>query len=252
MSKRNPELFDLIEGYLNDRLNDTAKREFEERLAADVDLREEVEKHRELHQAMLDEDAIRFRKKLIRIENEEPNIQYPKEKRFVFNWRIAAVIAMVLGLGLFFAYLNTTSEKSLFESHFSVYPLEDTVRGNQQEDLQSAFETYGQEDFETAASRLETVVDKMPDAHELRLYLGSAYLKIGQPQKALSEFESLTNSTSYAEQAKWYKALTYLKMKQNDKVIALLDDIIAFDGIYKNDAMNLYENLNKQLNPDDF
>jgi len=252
MSKRTPELFDLIEGYLGNRLNDTVKREFEERFKNEPDLREELEKHRQLHEAMLDQDAMHFRKKLITIENEELETENPNERQFNFNWKIAAAITVILGLSMFFIFQNTSSEKPLFETYFTAYPLEDTVRGNQKEELQLALQAYNQKDYKKAVTFLESLTKSMPEAHQLKMYLGSAYLKLGQPKKALSEFKSLTNNATYGEQAKWYMAMTYLKMQQNDKVIALLDEIIAFDGIYKGDAMNLYEKLKKQLNPDDF
>lgn len=251
MSKRSPELFDLIEDYLRNELDDVSQKKFKKRLETDTDFRKEFEKHKQLHQTLLDQDSIMFRKKLMRIENENSDSVNSKESRFTFNWKIAAMIFVLLGLGLFFLFQNKSSEKSLFEKYYTVYPVEDTFRGNQEKDLQLSLRAYGRGDYKEAEILLNGLIDKRPEADELKIYLGCTYLELTQPEKALSEFESLIDSVTYSEQANWYKALTYLKMNQSAKVISLLEDIIAFDGIYKNDAMNLYSNLKKEKDPDD-
>ena len=84
------------------------------------------------------------------------------------------------------------------------------------------------------------------------MYLGNAYLKIGEVSKALSEFQQLTNEAPYWEQATWYMALCYLKSDENDNAITLSEELIAYGGIHKNKAENLNKELVKQKSPDDF
>ena len=134
----------------------------------------------------------------------------------------------------------------------AVYPLEDAVRGGQDESMKVAFEAYSKQDYAKAIPILENLVAKMPDKHDLKMYLGSSYLKSGAVGQAIREFEKLTAIETYSEQAKWYLALCYLKANENDRVTTLLEDIIVFDGIYRNDAKNLYEEILMQSNPDDF
>ncbi len=252
MINRNSELFDLIEAYLENRLEDSALQEFKDRLKTDSDFSEEVEKHRMLHKAMTDDEALQFRKKLIRFENSESNTAMRKTGTFKIGWKVAAIIAVIVGLGIFYFYQNTSSTTPRFENYFKPYPLEDTVRGIQNENFKSALDAYDQGKYDTAIPLLKELIAKMPDADELRLYLGCSYLKMDLTQKALSEFNILTENATYGEQAKWYSAMSYLKLNQKDKTIALLEEIIAFNGIYKSDAIDLYENLRKELNPDDF
>lgn len=252
MSSRSPEIFDLIEAYLSNELSAKTKADFEKELIADSELREEVEKHRSMHETMSDIDVLNFRKKLLKAEKEyfEPSME--SGKSMAMNWKVAAAILAIIGLSLFGWYQNINQEKSLFEKHFTVYPLEDAVRGGQDESMKVAFEAYSKQDYAKAIPILENLVAKMPDKHDLKMYLGSSYLKSGAVGQAIREFEKLTAIETYSEQAKWYLALCYLKANENDRVTTLLEDIIVFDGIYRNDAKNLYEEILMQSNPDDF
>ncbi len=252
MSKYTPELFDLIEAYLSDNLDPTSKLEFEESLKSDPDLQETLEKHRILHESMSNMDTIDFRKKLITIENELSDAKTRHLKRSWFNWQVAATVLVLIGLGVFFLNQNATQEQLLFDSYFTVYPLDDVVRGNEEAPITMAYEKYAKKDYAGAIPALEKLIVEKPRKHDLKMYLGNAYLKQGKAQKALGEFKQLTKVPAYGEQANWYMALCYLKIDDNDKAILLLKDLIAYDGIYKSKAKDLYDDLLKQKSPDDF
>jgi tetratricopeptide (TPR) repeat protein len=252
MSKRSPELFDLIEAYLSNQLDALAKADFEKKLLIDADFRDEVEKHQLLHKAMLDRDALEFRKKLINIENGAQDTTHKVKKRFNFNWKIAATILSIVGITMFFVFQNIGKDTTLFEQYFSVYPIEDTFRGDQNENLKAALQKYADGKYREAVLILEKLVVEMPDNYELKMYLGNAYLTSGKPNEALSEFKLLTTNTAYSEKAKWYMALCYLKNNEYKNTKLLLKEIIAYDGIYKKQARNLYEDLQTKLNTNDF
>ncbi|PRX57203.1 tetratricopeptide repeat protein [Flagellimonas meridianipacifica] len=252
MSKYTPELFDLIEAYLSDSLDPTSKLEFEESLRRDPGLQEALEKHRTLHESMSNMDAVDFRKKLIKIEGELSDVKTKRLKGSWFNWQVAATVLVIISLGAFFLYQNATQEQLLFDTYFTVYPLDDVVRGNEEAHVKLAYENYAKEDYEGAIPALEKLIAETPGKHHLRMYLGNAYLKQGEVQKALGEFKQLTKVPAYEEQANWYMALCYLKIDDKDKTILLLKDLIAYDGIYKSKAKDLYDDLLKQKSPDDF
>ncbi|WP_350291579.1 tetratricopeptide repeat protein [uncultured Croceitalea sp.] len=249
MSKRSPEFFDLIEAYLDNKLNPNDKDDFERKMVVDAKFREEVEKHRLLHEVFTDTDSLEFRKKLIKIESGVQETLSKKEKYSFFNWKIAATVLIMVSLTSLFIFQNFEKDQTLFEKYFTLYPVEDVVRSSQESNVKKAMEEYSSGNYSSAVLEFEKLVTEMPNSYELKVYLGNSYLKNGDSDKALGEFRSLVNTSNYAEIAKWYMALSYLKTNENDKSISLLKEIIAYDGIYKEDAKNLHKDLLKMSNP---
>ncbi len=241
MKNRTPELFDLIEAYLENNLSPQAKLDFEEQLAANEALKAEVEKHRMLKEVVADGESMAFREKL-RSAEQEYTKSIPKErsKPVWLSWKIAAGIAALIGLGLFFLFSTNTSKDALFEQYFRPYPAEDVVRGEKSNPVQEAISYYAKGDFTKAIPELKKIIATFPQSKmQERLYLGSAYLATDQLEKAIAVFRELANTPTLNEQAKWYLALGHLKLGELETAKALLQELVVYDGIYKTDAQQL-------------
>lgn len=68
------------------------------------------------------------------------------------------------------------------------------------------------------------IIETPQVANYRQFYLGLSYLKNSEPRRALNALEQV-NSTSLTPAADWYRALCYLKLKQNDQAKAVLKSI---------------------------
>lgn len=246
--ERTPEIFDKIEGYLSHTLPKEEIVAFEKELATNQELQQEVEKHRVLHKTLSDQDTLDFKEKLMQISatiKKEQNS--PSTLVSAPYWKIAASIAILLGVGvlLWYAYINQPNNtQDLYGAFYEPFPVEDVIRGNtNNEEIQSVVKNYARGAYDSVA----VVLEKHPNLNsQLQLYLANSYLNINQEEKAMSLFKDIKSSGKYYEVAKWYLSLTYLKLNTPKKSIPLLKEIITYNGAYKDKATRLLTALEKK------
>ncbi len=119
--ERNQELFEKIELYLKGDLSAEEHEDFERTLKNNPDLQHELELHRFLETEIKDIDSIEFRQKLMGIS---------EKKRRSFRWSIAASIIILLGSVMIFWFLSRADNTALFDKYYSIYPVEDVIRGS--------------------------------------------------------------------------------------------------------------------------
>ncbi|EZH71666.1 hypothetical protein ATO12_06815 [Aquimarina atlantica] len=245
--ERTPEIFDKIEGYLSHTLPEEEIIAFEKELAANPELHEEVEKHRALHKTLSDQDTLDFKEKLMQISTTIKEEQDTTSTSISAPyWKIAASIAILLGVGmlLWYTYINSfNNTQDLYGAYYEPFPVEDAMRGNtNNEEMQNIVKNYAKGAYDSVAVMLE----KQPNLdNQLRLYLGNSYLNINQEEKAVSSFKDINSNGKYYEVAKWYLSLTYLKLNTPKKSIPLLKEIITYNGAYKDKATKLLKALEK-------
>ncbi|MBP2831748.1 hypothetical protein J8281_06060 [Aquimarina sp. U1-2] len=242
--ERTPEIFEKIEAYLNNTLSQDEVLAFEKEIANTVELQNEVEKHRSLHQTLSDRDTLKFKEKLVTIskkikKEEEHSASQPF---FSSNWRIAASIVIILGIASFFWYTfdsqNRTQE--LYATYYQPFPAEDITRGKPITELQDVVSSYVNQNYTRVIEALE---NKANINDQYKLYLGNSYMNTNTEQKAILLFESIPEDSPYYENSRWYLLLTYLKLGKIQKMKPLLNAIIQYNGLYKKDAIRLKEAL---------
>ncbi len=241
--KRTQELFEKIEGYLAKKLSQEELSAFEKEMAADPELKREVEKHRELHNVMSDKGTLEFKEKLQKI-SEEIKKEQSKSNVYYSYWKIAASIIIILGVGtlLWSSLIKTNDLSDIYATYYNPYPTEDITRGDSANKLNNILKNYSEGKYDLVITELSES-SSVSASEQLRLYLGNSYLNTGKEQKALLEFQSVPKSSKYYEDASWYNALTYLKMGKKKKSLEALNVIVQFNGIYKEKALQLIEKL---------
>ncbi|GAA0712744.1 hypothetical protein GCM10009430_03500 [Aquimarina litoralis] len=243
--ERTQELFEKIELYLSKELPVQEVISFEKEISMDSDLELEVEKHRELQRVLSDTDTLLFKEKIhkIRTEIKEENSEENTTSYAVF-WKIAASIIIVFGVGsLLWNTLNTSDDFSdLYTAYYELYPVEDVIRGSSQLEKDVIMKNYAEGDYQKVVSILSGNTS-FRLTEQFRLYLGNSYLNLGKEQSALEQFQQIGDNSKYSENASWYQALTYLKLKDAKKASILLKKIVDFDGVYKEKAKELLTKL---------
>lgn len=249
MMKRTPELFEKIEGYLNNTLSQSQKESFEKEILDNSELRKEVEKHRELHFQLSDFDVLDFRKKLQEIESQIETKKGVSKKTLRYLRPLAATFLLLIGLSVMWLLLNK-SQNSLFENYYQPYPMEDVIRGEKPKVSTEITTKYNKKQYQEIIVDLEILVRDFPENDLYKVYLGNSYLNLNEENKAISVF-GLISENIYKEEALWYIALCHLRTKNNKKTKIALEKVVQYDGIYKKNAMELLNEL-KIKNPDDF
>ena len=242
--KRTPEIFEKIEAYLAHTLSQEDTIAFEQEIAANIELQEEVEKHRIMHTTLADQDTLAFKEKLIRISDQikqEEKTNPTLTNRFSL-FKIAASIVVLLGAGSLLWYTiytkNQTRDLDLYSAYYKPYPAEDIIRGKASKETEEVVKQYINGSYDSVVHTLE----KHPGLKKqqaLQIYLGNSYLNTNQEEKAVKEFKTITNTGKYYEIAQWYLSLTYLKLNKSGKAKLLLEEIIQYNGAYKDKAHRL-------------
>ena len=252
--ERSQELFEKIEGYLNQTLTPEEQTAFEKELLASTALQEEVEKHRVLHETLSDTDTLAFREKLARISQEiKEEEQQESSSGFSKYLKIAAAIIVLIGVSalLWIPNFAPIQKGGLYAAYYEPFPVEDTTRGEDTQDFADVLAAYSKGEYQKILPQLEEIVNvKQPDslgnllsANQFNLYLGNSYMNTNQEKKAIPVFESIAKSSKYYENGQWYLALTYLKLKDKKQVISILKELVEYNGVYKDKSIKLLEDL---------
>jgi len=238
--KRTPAIFDKIEAYLSQSLPKEEIEMFEKEIANNTDLYKEVEKHKALHDILKDKETMAFKEKLTAIGNKinPKENKTPSNLLFLSGWKIAATLVILLGIGsiLWHNMLNQDITQELYASYYKPFPVEDVTRGESNTKHKDIIKKYTNNEYKNVIALLENKSD-LND--EFVLYLGNSYINTNQEKKAILTFEKIEKNSKYYENAKWYLSLTYLKLEETEQTLSLLEEIIQYNGIYRNPAMNL-------------
>ena len=229
------ELFDKIERYLNNGLDDREKQLFEEQLNADTSLRKEVALHRELrdtinHQSEKD----RFLDNLGTVHKEftgSPDTHDTGASfRKKYYWAAVLALAVVCGYIFYKVVVDRPGSDELFTAYFAPYENFITSRGNDDTSLTQAMLFYDKADHQNAINYFEQLTDINDPA--VSLYYGISLMQ--EDRFAMAEeklkFTIEKGAPLITPVAQWYLALLHLKTGNIPQAKSLLSHIIEDPG----------------------
>lgn len=154
---------------------------------------------------------------------------------------IAACAVILLGFGFFvFMSQNTSAGKKMFAQHMEYKDYPDKITRGAGAELSSnekmAIAAYNAENYEVSSQHFEQLTKKFPSDIKYALFLGISYLGNEQPQKAIALFESSNfKQTSFCNDINWYLGLAYLKVKEVEKAKSIFKQLSS-KNCYYNDA----------------
>lgn len=239
--KRNQELFEKIESYLDGSMSELELENFEFDLRNNNDLQREVDLHRFLEGELKKTDSWEFRKNLIKIGE---NLKIKERKKLIF-WKIAVSIALVVGLSAYIWLHYSVDNNQLFDNYYKVYPVEDLVRGTMINKLDTTLLKYKNGEFIEAIPELNDHIKNEPHNSILKLYLGSCFLQTDQEKKAIGVLQGISIQNKEYETAQWYLALSFLKIGNIEETKIVLNEIVQLNGIHKKNAQSLLKELKR-------
>jgi tetratricopeptide (TPR) repeat protein len=225
----NPTFNEQMMLYLDGELLGSAKDDFEKQLSADPALKEELERlivaKESVRMLGLKQDIASLHVTMMNELGKSHRIgAYPVRLRRMVRYGLAiAASALVIFMGIEGYRFYELTPDNLFKEHYSIFELSSS-RGSV--DSVSAIEkAYRDRDFPeviTVEAKQNSPVAKN------RLLAGIAYLETGEIEQAIITFQQISEAGSnslFKDASQYYLALAFLKKKQYDKSLQLLQAI---------------------------
>jgi tetratricopeptide (TPR) repeat protein len=169
-----------------------------------------------------------------------------------YGLKLAYGVAMVFFVGIVSVlYLGReTANEKLFAEYYEPYPnLASSVRGELAEGkLQHALQQYDAGDFKAALKFLQEILAAEPENTMAQFYAGVCYLKLKDAERAITSLQQVIaqQDQRLMEPAEWYLALAYLRKNDVAPARMTLNGIIAKEHAYREQARQLLERLGDQ------
>lgn len=259
----NQDTYEWIERYLNGECDAEEAAQLEAKASAEPEFAALLKLHTEIQSTVADADAMAFSNALaaadqayhseIQASNLESNaseidqIEKPRTSYFRI-WGIAASIAILIGIGGYFMYVNRAqSPEALFSEYFDPAFAPSNFRSDADvlDSLyRKAFDAYNANDFSNAIPAFETIYNNDTKQSTAEFYLGMSFLANNNPEAAIPFFERLAKSANtFQQQSQWYIALCFLKRGQPDKAEAYLNELSNTSGKYQSKAQELLKKM---------
>lgn len=243
------EQFNIIEEYLDGCLKEKEAQQFVKEKENNQELANEFNLRYEINQAIMDKGLMELRKKLEKQRKDYSlNYPFLNIRRdLIKTWHVAAAsFALILVTGGLWYMLSSKTyptEELAIKYYKPAHPIKQfrSVGMSSNEALQNAFNCYKQKDYETALLYFSTLKSQIT----AKLYSGICYIELGQYDNAIGSFEFVINDNNnlFVEQADWYLGLIYLMNKQKDKAIEQFNKISESESYYASQAEDILEYL---------
>ncbi|MEM6316016.1 MAG: hypothetical protein AAF960_00010 [Bacteroidota bacterium] len=256
---------DEIENFLNREMDASELAAFEQQMAKDEGLAEEVTFHQDILKGIDQAGAADFRSIVAGVHEEMKNEQFFSEKvadkvieknaqkeatvrriSFGRSLAIAASFALLLVAG-WWILSQPTDPNDLFQNNFAMHEnvlsieiedrLAETGFGANKvalADLQTGIEQYENGDYTAAIATFQNFKNVAPNdplSNYATFYESIAFLKTNKITEAQGSLVDLAANTAFPlqEDAQWYLALTYLKLENIDAAKTQLEQLQPSD-----------------------
>lgn len=204
----NQETFERIENYLMDRMDATDKHLFEEEMASDELLRNEVNLQQRLF-AFVEAGSFLSDQQ----DGSEPSEATVKKISFRWLYAAAAILAVSL-MAWWFQSRSPSTPQQLYAEYFHPDPGLPVVMSSTSEyAFYDGMVSYKEGDYKKAITNWEQLAMKQGYTDTLRYYLGAALINNNESAKAAVMFSALAedNHSIWKEKAIWFLALIDIK-----------------------------------------
>jgi tetratricopeptide (TPR) repeat protein len=244
----------FIDRYLSEKMDKDELAWFRKEMESNPSLEDEVQMHREIGRAILNEETLEFRARIASLfEKEEIATPRQASGRFKIPQTVRVAVAslallLMVGSGLFIYSHRAIPADRLFDMYYEPYDGLVNVRSSssQMTDiLVMAMQKYEDREFESALLLFETVLATDSENITSRFYSGISYLETERYRVAQKSFAGVIehDDNLFIEHAKWYLGLCYLKTGDREKAKDLFTLIADSSDHYSKIAGRLLRNL---------
>lgn len=229
----------LINSYFEGTLTPQDRLLFDKLMETDPSFSEQVTFHEMIKAAIALETRDSLKSKLQEFEDEQ--ISKSRGKKWLY---VAASIAVLLGISLFFVDQKPTANK-LYAQYFEPYPntVAPVVRSDSDKNLKSdAFAAYESENYEKA-SQLFVRIASTEKEEFAYFYNAMSLMKLERVSEAADILSKTEWTESYKDKSLWYLSLCRLKQNNLLETKELLRKLIQKNGFKYKEAESLLREL---------
>lgn len=237
----------MIENFLDGTMEEKKRKQFKNRIANDKKLASEVALQKDVNDAIKEDDVHKFRmsvRKIIHPENHLINLQSRITK--FLKYPIAAAIILLIGLSLW-QIISNKSSLEIFNRFYTPYQADISTRSGAKltDKVQLSYLLYQEGDYEASFEILKNYLAKNFNNQTAHFYYGMNALELQQYDIAIKELESVAEdlSTPFSLHAKWYLAMAYLKIEQEEEAIKFLNQLAGTKNLYTEKAEKILRML---------
>ncbi len=244
--------FKEIEESLDLSLSEEEFDLFEQDLLNDETLQDELNLHKEVNAAIMEQDVMDLREKLQTIG--EKQRQREDIKSIIFSrWNMAAAsLILFFSLGGYLFFSNQPySNDQIYETYFEPYEVIGTTRSSGADNsslMIEALKNYEAANYRTAAALFQQILRKDSTNITGNFYSGISNLEINQYINANKNFNRVIshNDNLFIEQSEWYLGFCYLMNGSRKKAIRQFTAIAGKNGFYKDKAAEILKRIKEQ------
>ncbi|UZO82203.1 hypothetical protein NBT05_06935 [Aquimarina sp. ERC-38] len=243
----------LLDKYIQGSLNPEETSLFEKLKEENPDLKDEIRFLNDVREVAGRQNRMDLKKDLKRFEERIHTSKSTTSKVLPLyqKWIAAAIIFLTVALaGVAIWQSSRINTDQLYAVYFEPYQnvVLPFTRGNNSEKNDSekeAFLAYEQKDYEHAVLEFQNAYEQYNRPY-LLLYQGNSQLALQQYDKAARTLEDyLARNGKLTDRGMWYLSLAYLKLKQTDKSIYMLKDLIRNSSFKRKEAPDLLSEIDK-------
>lgn len=238
-----------VEQYLANEMAPLERAAFKKELRSNQDLAEELKLSQTIDSALMRDDIIELRRKMIAVINSGHSVktEVPVVRMNIRKWWYAAASFAALFAVAATLYLQTSrniSNDSLFSQYYNSENIVDQTRGDQ--NIVEAVIKFQQRDFASASVLFKSILEKDNSNIAVWFYYGISNIETKNYDNSIKAFTTIIkqNDNLYIEHAEWYLGLCYLKNNQKDKAI---DQFVVVasnpDNFHRQEAKDILEKL---------
>jgi tetratricopeptide (TPR) repeat protein len=185
------------------------------------------------------------------LKSVEASIDKTVAKPSKINWFIAASIMALIGLGSYFIIENqSVSNQELYAENFTTYEnvVAPIVRNNANRNTkQLAFAYYELGQYQKAIEQFNELTNtENTDLATINFYKANAYLSIKNYKKAKDLLVQIieSNNQKWKNESLWYLGLTYLKLDEKNNAILYIQKLQQQKSFKINEVNHLINEIN--------
>ncbi|HUW92968.1 MAG TPA: tetratricopeptide repeat protein [Bacteroidales bacterium] len=240
---------DTIENYLNGSAGKAEETWLLGEMHDNKDLAREVELRYRTNQILADRSVLQLRGKLTAIEMKRRSSGTVRRTAIKVSKYAAAIAVIALISAALYFPLRHSSNNQLYQKYYTQYVSPGSVRSVSAVNntlMINALESYQAHDYEKAIVYLEQVLSTEQNNMESVFMHGIANMEIKNYPVASGSFTRVLqqNDNLYLEDAAWYLGLCYMMNGETDKAVRQFDLISESKSRYNKDARKLAKKLN--------
>ncbi len=244
-----------IEEYIDNELEEALVSSFEEELANNEGLAEEVRLSREINEAIGENDIMALREKLKEIkaaEDESESRQLHgiiplKLKKAIWYAAVASVL-IVFGLNITFQN-QSWSPPALYNEYYNPVDINPGVTRSaalaEERLINQALVDLNNKDYEKALVQFNDILAKDAQSAVGNFYSGAIFQQKGQFDKAIQYYTNVIRQGDnlFVEQSEWYIGLCYLNRNEKEKAIRQFRKLSWKGGYYQQQSNEILKKL---------